>query len=47
LKPALANSLGDPISKKSITKKRAGRVAQGVSLSSNPIPRKKKKLSER
>jgi hypothetical protein len=29
-KPAQANSLRDPISKKPITKKRAGGVAQGV-----------------
>jgi hypothetical protein len=30
LKPGWANSLRDPISKKTITKKRAGGVAQGV-----------------
>jgi hypothetical protein len=30
LKPAQANSSGDPISKKTLHKKRAGGVAQGV-----------------
>jgi hypothetical protein len=43
LKPAQANSLWDPISEKKHHNKRAGRVAQGVGLSSNPSTAKKKK----
>jgi hypothetical protein len=36
LKPALANSSGDPILKKPITKKKAGGVVQGESPQYKP-----------
>jgi hypothetical protein len=41
-KSAWANSLQDPISKKLITKKTAGRVAQGVGSEFKPSTVKKK-----
>jgi hypothetical protein len=45
-KPAQANSLRDPISKKPITKKRAAGVAQGVSPEfKSQYHKKPKKLS--
>jgi hypothetical protein len=42
LKPAPTNSLQDPISKKTITKKRAGVVVQGVGPELKPQYCKKK-----
>jgi hypothetical protein len=41
LKPVQANSLRNPISKKTLHKKRAGRVAQGVGPEFKPIPQNK------
>jgi hypothetical protein len=45
-KPAWTNSLRDPISKKKISQKRAGGVAQGVGPEFKPQYRKKKKKEE-
>jgi hypothetical protein len=43
LKPARANSSGDPISKKKKSQKRVGGVAQGIGSEFKPQYRKKKK----
>jgi hypothetical protein len=43
-KPALANSSQDPISKKTLSHKRAGGVAQGVGPEFKPQYHKKKKI---
>jgi hypothetical protein len=43
LKPAWANSSTRPYLIKTLHKNRAGGVAQGEPLSSNPVPQKKKK----
>jgi hypothetical protein len=43
LRPAWANSSRDPVSKKPITKKRAGGVPQGVNPELKPHYCKKKK----